>query len=349
MAKTATVKTRVLIISDTHCAALSKREGGLSTYPTPPFESPLPSADLLIHCGDLTHTGEEGEYHQCLDMLREIDAPVKLVIAGNHDLSLDKYFLLSHREQSSEDEVVVKWQRMRDLWTSPGGRAESEGITFLDEGVHLVDLPNGASVKVYANPYTPEFLDWGFPYEHDEDRFNPPESSLPGAKNIAVKPVPAFSSSERPIDVMMTHGPPWQIMDGTDSGVDAGCKHLLNALARSRPLLHCFGHIHEGWGARKVGWAPQDQISGNAGSVDVGAPGGWVSSVVDESPRASSSHGGLDAVKKERAAFANVSEDAGKSLKRGEETLLVNAAIMDVKYKPINAAWVVDMDFPSNF
>jgi predicted phosphodiesterase len=68
-----TVKTRVLIISDTHNAPLSSRE---DANPTAPFKSPLPSADLLIHCGDLTMTGQLHEYHRTLDMLAEIDAPV---------------------------------------------------------------------------------------------------------------------------------------------------------------------------------------------------------------------------------------------------------------------------------
>lgn len=30
----------------------------------------------------------------------------------------------------------------------------------------------------------------------------------------------------------------------------------------------------------------------------------------------------------------------------GEETLFVNAAIMDVNYKPVNAPWMVDLDLP---
>jgi hypothetical protein len=68
-----TIKTRILIISDTHNAPLSSKEHG---EPTLPFKSPLPSADLLIHCGDLTMTGELHEYHKTLDMLAEIDAPV---------------------------------------------------------------------------------------------------------------------------------------------------------------------------------------------------------------------------------------------------------------------------------
>ncbi|KAJ2977447.1 hypothetical protein NUW58_g7813 [Xylaria curta] len=37
----------------------------------------------------------------------------------------------------------------------------------------------------------------------------------------------------------------------------AGCPDLFAAVARARPRLHCFGHIHEGWGAKLVAWRSQ--------------------------------------------------------------------------------------------
>lgn len=157
----ATVKTRVLIISDTHCAPLAQQNDG--RQPFAPFKAPLPKADVLIHCGDLTMTGLEAEYHKTLDMLAQIDAPVKLVIPGNHDLSLDRDFVFSHAEKDSlsEPEAQAKVNKARDLWTAPEGRAQKDGITYLVEGVHQIDLPNGARVTIYASPYTPEFYDWG--------------------------------------------------------------------------------------------------------------------------------------------------------------------------------------------
>ena len=63
-----------------------------------PFRHPLPSADVLIHCGDLSIIGLPSEYHKTLDMLASIDAPVKLIIAGNHDRTLDKTWMKNHEE-----------------------------------------------------------------------------------------------------------------------------------------------------------------------------------------------------------------------------------------------------------
>ena len=85
-----TIKTRFLIISDTHSAQLSLQENEPQASTPFPFRKPLPSADVLLHCGDLTKIGQLYEYRKTLDMLGECDAEFKLVIAGNHDISLDE-------------------------------------------------------------------------------------------------------------------------------------------------------------------------------------------------------------------------------------------------------------------
>jgi len=42
----------------------------------------------------------------------------------------------------------------------------------------------------------------------------------------------------------------------------------------------------------------------------------------------------------------DVSKDARRPVQRGMETLLVNAAVMDVQYKPRNPVWLVVVDLP---
>jgi len=119
---------------------------------------------------------------------------------------------------------------------------------------------------------------------------------------------------------MLTHGPPLNILDQTYFGEEnVGCPHLRRAVERCRPRLHCFGHIHEGWGAERMNWGTQ-----STGSIE---PDG-------------------EDVFEERAARIDISEDSGKPLKWGEETLFVNASIMNVHYRPVNAPWIVDLDLP---
>ena len=49
--------------------------------------------------------------------------------------------------------------------------------------------------------------------------------------------------------MLITHGPPWGILDGLGSGqVSVGSPLLATAVSRIRPRLHVFGHIHEGHG-----------------------------------------------------------------------------------------------------
>ena len=119
---------------------------------------------------------------------------------------------------------------------------------------------------------------------------------------------------------MLSHGPPKGILDETDRGEKVGCDHLLRAVMRCKPRLHCFGHIHEGWGAGRTNWK----------------------TTILEEVKTNNSQ-----VFEDRCASVDISESGGKPLKWGQETLFVNASIMDVNYNPTNAPWVVDIDLPT--
>ncbi|QIW97940.1 hypothetical protein AMS68_003458 [Peltaster fructicola] len=297
-------------------------------------------------------TGKAEEYHKTLDMLKQIDAPVKIVIAGNHDLSLDREFVLSHTDDQydnrqplmSAEQAQQRWQDVREIWTSPKGRAKQEGVTFLDEGVHLITLANGASVNVYASPYTPEFCDWAFAYERYEDRFNEKGLSLQDAHNIAINPLPRRSGSARPIDIAVTHGPAWLRLDLCSSGDSAGCPHLLQALMRARPLIYCCGHIHEAWGCERVTW------SDNADSVDLSKTSirqfrksGWREAIASKGEAVVDLCDVDQDTSTQRAVYCDLSSE-GAHIRAGKETAFINASIMDTRYRPSNAPWLVDID-----
>ncbi|KAH0268106.1 Metallo-dependent phosphatase, partial [Aureobasidium melanogenum] len=321
-----TVKTRVLMISDTHSAPLAFASS------SQPFRHPLPSADVLIHCGDLTMIGLPSEYHKTLDMLASIDAPVKLIIAGNHDRTLDKTWMKNHEEmlrgKKWEDEYAVA----REIWFGEQGRARREGVRMLEEGVHEIELKNGALLKLYTSPYQPEFYDWAFPYERYEDRYNPASETLSDATNIAVNPIPSFSDQQ--LDVICTHGPPYMRGDITAHG-NVGCPHLLKAMTRAKPLVHCFGHIHEGWGAETVTW--NDVSVTEKETMEQFKGQGWKKHVKEvERVKVAEKE-----VKEQRAVLLD-----GTGVRKGEQTVMINAAIMDVGYSPVNAPFVVDLDLP---
>jgi predicted MPP superfamily phosphohydrolase len=138
------IKTRFLILSDTHSHTPSQKTGS-SNVVSP---RPLPKADVLLHCGDLTMIGHLHEYEKTIDMLESIDADLKLVIAGNHDITLDKTYyerkgLSMHNRRGYDENLPTK---ARELWL--GDRARSAGITYLEEGIHSFTLKNGAKLCV---------------------------------------------------------------------------------------------------------------------------------------------------------------------------------------------------------
>ncbi|KAF5596208.1 metallophosphoesterase domain-containing protein [Fusarium pseudocircinatum] len=234
------VKTRILILSDTH---------GLR------FEDdkkPLAQVDLVIHCGDLTEDSTLESFRETIQLLREIDAPTKIVIAGNHDFSLDDGVF---KDKIAEASRVAQEDLERSIKDEYGNYGEAKrllteaghGIIFLDEGTHEICLQNGAWIKLYASPYTPATAgstDWGFQYN------GPHEFAIP-----------------KGIDIVVTHGPPHGIMDMTPERQRIGCPQLFSAIAKAQPRIHCFGHVHSSWGAKIVSWRPN--ISENTSHFSV--------------------------------------------------------------------------------
>ena len=51
-------------------------------------------------------------------------------------------------------------------------------------------------------------------------------------------------------DVLITHRPPYCILDFDDSN-NFGCVDLLHAMSKIRPKYHLFGHVHTGYGIEK--------------------------------------------------------------------------------------------------
>jgi hypothetical protein len=148
------IATRVLVLSDTHGEALQR-----------PVTT---SADVAIHCGDITEESKLDEFRAAISMLKAINAPVKLVTAGNHDFMLDdKAFSNTRQEISSTiDGPALKRAygnlgETRALFDTEEVRAA--GIVFLDEGIHRITLANDTLITIYASPYTPSKSSrWGY-------------------------------------------------------------------------------------------------------------------------------------------------------------------------------------------
>ncbi|RAL10734.1 Metallo-dependent phosphatase [Aspergillus homomorphus CBS 101889] len=314
MNSNAPIKTRFLILSDTHNINL------------PSDSTTNHRADVAIHCGDLTQTSMLDEMQASIALLQQIDAPLKLVIAGNHDFTLDTPFFrdLLEKDYARLDPTAIakfygEYGEARQLFAAPD--AQASGIRLLDEGTHQFTLQNGAVLTVYASPYTPARGKMGFQYERSEGHaFDIP----PG------------------VDVAMTHGPPAGVLDYTAHGQRAGCPDLLAAAARARPPMHCFGHIHEGWGARLVTWRekvgedPSHSVLIDDDRSVLIEDLSTLNQGAEEKGKMGEQSGGLS-----RTSHC---ADNEHPLKPGLQTLFVNAAIEGLGEIRVQPPWLVDLE-----
>ena len=61
-----------------------------------------------------------------------------------------------------------------------------------------------------------------------------------------------YAQIPKDIDVLITHQPPYGILD-FDDGINYGSEELLDSLVRVNPRLHLFGHIHKQHGTTTNG------------------------------------------------------------------------------------------------
>jgi len=56
---------------------------------------------------------------------------------------------------------------------------------------------------------------------------------------------------DKKLHVLITHGPPLKHGDRVISGKNVGCADLSTVISKVKPIVHLFGHIHEGYGVTK--------------------------------------------------------------------------------------------------
>ena len=103
---------------------------------------------------------------------------------------------------------------------------EDNGFIYLKDSEVIID-----DIKFYGSPYQPFFCHWAFNILSEYER-----------EKIWDK---------IPIDtnVLITHSPPYGILDKTLHGDNTGCKPLKNRIDKLKDLkLNIFGHIHEQYG-----------------------------------------------------------------------------------------------------
>jgi len=86
-------------------------------------------------------------------------------------------------------------------------------------------------VKFWGSPITPCFNNWAF------------------NRNRGAEIKKHWDLILNDTDVLITHGPPFGILDETVYGKRTGCEELLLRVYHVKPKFHIFGHIHEDYGS----------------------------------------------------------------------------------------------------
>ena len=154
----------------------------------------LPSADIIIHSGDMALDGSEDEVMDFIEWFGELPYKYKIFIAGNHDDCL--------------------------LGASIDGLPENcfylcnSGIAI--EGVKFYGVPKFSSKDLTSDEY-----------------------------DNMIKKIPADT------DVLITHQPPYCILDST-ANINYGDRDLLDVVLKLQPKYHLFGHVHGAYGIEKI-------------------------------------------------------------------------------------------------
>ncbi|KAJ6103204.1 hypothetical protein N7486_005631 [Penicillium sp. IBT 16267x] len=172
----------------------------------------LPDGDILIHAGDLTQSGSLRELQSTLTWLKAQLYPIKIVLAGNHEL-----LLVSNDDKS----------HISDRGAAERAQLDWGDITYLGNEVARVCCANGRCLEVYGSLYFTRHGNRGFQCSRSQDVW---ATSVPDG-----------------IDILITHSPPLAHHD-----VSFGFTHLLQTLWKVEPRLHVIGHVREGAGTVEV-------------------------------------------------------------------------------------------------
>eukprot|EP00736_Rhodelphis_marinus_P009324 Rmarinus@m.4073 len=188
-------------------------------------QNAIPTCDILIHAGDFTRTGTLKEIMDFVMWFKGLRrARYKVLIAGNHDLTLHTEFYESkHREfhLRKEDSTACR-NYLR-------GQHAKDNFFYLEDDSVLIE-----GLKIYGTPWQPKFRDWAFNLEEKELREK-------------------WDMIPDDTDILLTHAPPRGYGDDINKDPTlpprhVGCPLLLEAVNRIQPRFHVFGHIHEGYG-----------------------------------------------------------------------------------------------------
>ena len=112
----------------------------------------LPEGDVIIHAGDFTNTGSIKQTLDFCIWFSSLPYKYKIVIAGNHDLTLDKEWY-----QDENNWKKLRINRRKNCEKAIEIMRSCKNLIYLeDESIEIFGY------KIYGSPYQPEFCNWAF-------------------------------------------------------------------------------------------------------------------------------------------------------------------------------------------
>lgn len=194
------------------------------------------SGDLIIHSGDATMGGKHSEVKHFIEWYGKLNFTHKIFVAGNHDWLFED--VPATAEQICKDNGVTYLNDSEVTLTfeeHPDDDAELKTEEERNSGKIQRKL------RIWGSPVTPWFLDWAFNRGRTLE-----ESAIKNIKHIWEH----WKLIPEGIDILVTHGPPYGILDNTPRGEKVGCQLLMQKILDIKPKYHAFGHIHCEYGER---------------------------------------------------------------------------------------------------
>jgi Icc-related predicted phosphoesterase len=159
-----------------------------------------------------------------------------LIIAGD----------LTARDRLSEFMTFFEWIKKQEYKKIVIICGNHDKYVMKVPSIMKENLPANAEYLLNSDCEYDGFHIWGSPNTLYFDGVNPDCNAfmlrLPGLMKEVWDTIPYNT------DILVTHGPPRDILDHTRYEFRVGCEHLRDAVERIKPKLHVFGHIHEGYG-----------------------------------------------------------------------------------------------------
>lgn len=189
-----------------------------------------PGGDILIIAGDCTSNDSPQAWCNFFDWFREQKYDQKIYIGGNHDNFLQNCL-------STPDAFKML--------------GEIHDFIYLNDDNCIID-----GIKIHGSPWTSRF-----------PHMNPHCQAFTRSTDEKLKEY--FDKIPDDTDILITHSPPYTILDKNKEGKYCGSRTLCEKIQHVKPDIHIFGHIHEGYGTE---WAYTE--TPDARFLDASYPGG---------------------------------------------------------------------------